>query len=324
LARNETQKCSILFESGCTNFETSVNSTDKREPLNVRSNSMKTNQLRVLLQELSHLNNSFTHYFFVWTQFNSDYNQLIADNNSKLTSDIFKENGFAKKHNIELSKLSEEHSKTNDTLLNGIFALEYSAFENYLNDIYSLAKNIDDSLPELNQGKFENDDVLIRKMINRLKIDQNELEEEYLLTLDYLRLKRNRLIHQSSSNISRSLRDIINNSGQELNIFWNGKLPKQLQGIDFTSNENADQITFNILIDTLNIIRGIANYVDNVVLSTFKLSDFLTKEVLVEFKSINGFKNYNLVDERNKRKFVGFCKAQYDFVPDEFDIKMMV
>src|SRR5690606_35835981 len=109
------------------------------------------------------------------------------------------------------------------------------------------------------------------------------------LTLDYIRLKRNRLIHQSSSNISRSLREIINKNGIALNTFWNDILPKQLQGIDFSNNENANQITYNILIDTLNIFRGISNYIDGIFLKSFSLPEFLAKEVYVEFKSINGY-----------------------------------
>ena len=285
---------------------------------------MKTRQLRVLFQELSNLNNSFTHYFFVWTQFNLENTKIIAEHKSKLTSEVFKANDFAKKHNIELDKLNEEHSKTNATLLNGIFTLISSSFENYLIDIYSLAKNLDDSLPELNEGKFENDDVLIRKVINRLRINQDELDKNFLLTLDYLRLKRNRLIHQSSSNISRSLRGIINKSGQELNSFWNDRLPKKAQGIDFESDENANMITFNILIDALNIIRDIANLIDKLILKSFKLSQFLVKEVFVEFKAARRVKNYNLLDKKNRIKFLGFCKTQYAFEPSEYDIDTMV
>ena len=284
---------------------------------------MKTLQLRTLLQELSDLNNSFTHYFFVWTQFGLDYKQIMVDNGDHLTLEIFKANEFAKKHNIELVKLDKEHEKTHETLLNGIFTLIYSSFENYLNDIYSLAKKLDNSLPELNEGKFEKDDTVILKIMNRLKIDHKRIESNYLLTLDYIRLKRNRLIHQSSTKISRSLRDIINKSGDELNSTWNKILPKQLQGIDFASNENANLITYNILIDTLNIIRGIATYFDKSVLGMFQLTIFLTNEVLVEFKERNGYKNFNLTDQRNKKKFIGFCQTIYGFEPAEYDIQAM-
>jgi len=285
---------------------------------------MKTRQLKILLQELSDLNNSFTHYFFVWTQFELDYSQAISDNKNKLTSDIFKHNRFSKKHNIELSKLSDEHKKTNETLLNGIFTLIYSSFENYLNEIYSVAKKIGNSLPELNEGKFENDDILVLKVLNRLNIKQENLEDSYLQTLDYIRLKRNRLIHQNSTNISRSLREIINKNGTELNAFWNDILPKNLQGIDFSNNENANQITYNILIDVLNIFRGISNYLDIIILKSFKLPEFLINEVFVEFKSINRYKNFSLIDERNKRKFLGFCKTEYGFKPTEYDFQEMV
>lgn len=292
--------------------------------MGVSSNTMKSRQLKILLQELSDLNNSFTHYFFVWTQFSLDYSQAISDNKNKLTSDIFKYNGFSKKHNIELSKLSDEHNKTNETLLNGIFTLIYSSFENYLTDIYSVAKKIDNSLPELNEGKFENDDILVLKVLNRLNIKQEDIEEKYLQTLDYIRLKRNRLIHQSSTNISRSLREIINKNGTELNTFWNDILPKLLQGIDFSNNENANQITYNILIDALNIFRGISNYLDNMILKNFNLQGFLVKEVFVEFKNSNGYKNFTLTDARNKRKFLGFCKTEYSFEPTEYDFQEMV
>lgn len=285
---------------------------------------MKTRQLKILLQELSDLNNSFTHYFFVWTQFSLDYSQTISENKHKLTSNIFKDNEFSKKHNIELSKLSGEHKKTNETLLNGIFTLIYSSFENYLTDIYSLAKKIDNSLLELNEGKFENDDILVLKVLNRLNIDQKNLDEKYLQTLDYIRFKRNRLIHQSSTNISRSLREIINKNGTELNAFWNNILPKFLQGIDFSNNENANQITYNILIDALNIFRGISNYLDKMILKSFNLQEFLRKEMFVEFKSINGYKNFDLTNERNKRKFLGFCKTEYGFKPTEYDFQEMV
>ncbi|GLU57277.1 hypothetical protein [Dyadobacter frigoris] len=285
---------------------------------------MKTRQLKIFLQELSDLNNSFTHYFFVWTQFSLDHVKAVADNNDKLTSHIFKENSFSKKHNIELSKLSDEHTKTNETLLNGIFTLIYSSFENYLTEVYAVAKKIDNSIPELNEGKFENDDILVLKVLNRLKINQEKLEEKHLLTLNYIRFKRNRLIHKSSSNISRSLREVINKSGIELNTFWNNILPKKLQGIDFHENENANQITYNILIDTLNIFRGISSYLDNIILKSFNQPEFLAKEVFIEFKNINGFKNFSLTDERNKRKFLGFCKAEYGFEATEYDFQKMV
>lgn len=285
---------------------------------------MKTKQLQILLKELSELNNSFTHYFFVWTQFSLDYGQDIVDKKNELTSSIYKNNTFSKKHNIELSKLDIEHTKTNEALLNGIFTLIYSSFENYLNDIYSLAKKIAPSLLELNEGAFENDDSLLLKILNRLNIRQGNLEKEYLQTLDYIRLKRNRLIHKSSINISRSLREIISKNGTGLNAFWNSILPKHLQGIDFSNSENANQITYNILIDTLNIFRGISNYFDNIILTTFNISRFLEKEVFYEFKNINGYKKFSLTDPRNKRKFLGFCKINYGFEPTEYDFQTMI
>ena len=277
-----------------------------------------------MLQELSDLNNSFTHYFFVWSQFSLDYEQVIAANNSRMTSAVFIENEFSGKHNVQLAKLEKEHSKTNTTLLNGIFTLIYSSFENYLTEVYSLARKIDNSLLELNEGKFEQDDVLILKVINRLGVEEGNFDKSYLLTLDYIRLKRNRLIHHSSTHISRSLRENINKNGSKLNIFWNSMLPKHLQGIDFSNNDNGNQITYNILIDTLNILRGTANYIDLIVFDSFQKSEFLLKEILVEFKTIHKIKNYNLADEKNRRRFLGFCKVEYGIEPTDNDFLEMV
>lgn len=101
-------------------------------------------------------------------------------------------------------------------------------------------------------------------------------------------------------------------------------MPKNLQGINFANNENANQITYNILIDALNIFRGISNYLDIIIFKSFNLQEFLIKEVFVEFKNINGYKNFSLTDERNKRKFLGFCKTEYGFKPTEYDFQEMV
>lgn len=284
---------------------------------------MKTRQLKILLHELSSLNNSFTHYFFVWSQFSLDYEKTIADNQDALTSSFFKQNSYSKKHQIKLSKLDNEHLKTNTTLLNGIFTLIYSSFENYLTDVYTVAQNIDLSLPDLNEGKYEKDDVLLLKVLNRLGL-REKFDDSYLSTFDYIRLKRNRLVHSSSINISRSFRDIINKDGHKLNSLWNGILPKRLQEIDFSDSENASLLTYNILIDLLNIVRGIANYIDSLIFETFDFSDFLSREVLVEFKNVNGIKNFNLTDERNKRKFLGFFKSQYGYKHEAIDFTGMV
>lgn len=46
--------------------------------------------------------------------------------------------------------------------------------------------------------------------------------------------------------------------------------------------------------------------------------------MFVQFKSINGYKNFTLTDARNKRKFLGFCKTEYGFEPTEYDFQEMI
>lgn len=274
---------------------------------------MKTIELRDFHKALSELNNSFTHYSFVWDQFSIDYAQILEKNPDALTKDYFDGNPFKRKHNIKFSELDKEHSKTNESLIQGIFLLIYTHFESYLKNLLLFAKTADNTIDSL-ESKIEdeeNDFMLIDKVFNRIGANKILLQSELKFTLDYIRLKRNRLIHSNSENISNSLNDLIKSEGKNLNNYWDSKLPSELQGIDFKNRNNANELTFSVVIDVINIFRGISNEIDKIV--TEKLTtNLITKTVIIpkfkdaQRKKINGFKT-----ERVISKFEKYCQSVY-------------
>jgi len=281
---------------------------------------MKTRELREYYQELSKLNNSFTHYTFVWNQFGIDYLETINTNSDVLTSEYFSANPYKRKHNIKLIDLENEHEKTNETLIQGIFTLIYSYFESYLKSVLEFSQKVDNDIKSI-ESKLEgveNDFILIDKILNRISIEKSDLEPDMLSTLDYFRLKRNRLTHQNSENISRSLNQLIKSNGQSLNNYWDLKLPSKRQGIDFFQKENTNDLNFNIIIDTLNMFRVLSAEIDLRLIDKLNIKNIATNLIIPQFINLHYKKIKHFKFERKILKFRSYCRTEYAFnVTDE-------
>jgi len=276
---------------------------------------MKTKELREYYQELSELNNSFTHYTFVWNQFGIDYLETIKTNSDILTSEYFASNPYRRKHNIKLIDLENEHEKTDKTLIQVIFLLIYSYFESYLKSILEFSQIIDDHIKSI-ESKLEgveNDAILIDKILNRLSIEKSDLDSDMLNTLDYFRLKRNRLTHQNSENISKSLNQLLKSFGQNLNDYWDMKLPSKRQGIDFSKKENANVINFNIIIDTLNIFRVLSAEIDFRLIEKLSIKSIATKLIIPQFIDLHYKKIKHFSSERKISKFKSYCRTEFAY-----------
>lgn len=274
---------------------------------------MKTTELRKYYRILSELNNSFTHYSLVWNQFSIDYAEILTKRPEILTKDYFENNSFKRKHNIKLGELEAEHNKTHDTLIKGIFLLIYTHFESYLKELLIFSNKVDDSIVPL-ESKLENiedDSLLIDKVFNRIHIEKNNFDNTVSLTLDYLRLKRNRLIHSNAENISKSLNTIVKNQGADLNNYWNSNLPSKLQDLDFSEKENANELSFNIIIDIINIFRGISSEIDRIVINKLTTVRIAEKIIIPAFKDMQGKKINGLTLERLEKKFKRFCVSDF-------------
>ena len=286
---------------------------------------MKSKELRTFLMNLSQLNNSFTHYSFVWNQFSIDYNDLIEKNPDDLTKDIFKTNPFARKHNIKLEKLSNEHDKTYKTLIEGIYLLTFSYYESYLKSIMEFACLVDSKISSLDEklDNYEDDYILIDKVLNRIELDQVKIDSKELKTLNYLRLRRNRITHRNSLNISHSLNDLIKKEGTELNKLWSEKLRTGLQEINFNSKDKVNIINFDFIIDTINILRIIIGKLDTEILNKLGNEKIIKEVVIPKFIKQQKKKLKQFTESRLLRKFRRFCKSEYsietnDIIEREF------
>lgn len=284
---------------------------------------MKTKELRNFHKVLSELNNSFTHYSFVWNQFSLDYSETLNKNPETLTKDYFENNPFKRTHNIKFGELGKEHSKTNESLIQGIFLLIYTHFESYLKDLLLFSRKVNDKIEPL-ESKLEgveNDFILIDKVFNR--IEPNKLYPELIITLDYIRLKRNRLIHSNAENISNSLNQLIKFEGEPLNKYWNSILPSKLQGIDFNNKKNANELSFSVIIDLINIFRGISNEIDKVVTEKLTKNSITETEIIPRFKVATAKKIKGLKTERVVSKFMKYCQTEYAMKIDDEQIELL-
>lgn len=264
---------------------------------------MKTKELKNFQKVLSELNNSFTHYSFVWNQFSIDYSETLEKNPETLTKDYFESNPFKRKHNIKFGELDKEHSKTNESLIQGIFLLIYTHFESYLKDLLIFSQRIND------------------KIFNRIEPDN--IESELMYTLDYIRLKRNRLIHSNSEKISNSLNKLIKSEGKSLNKYWNSKLPSELQGVNFNDKENVNELSFSVIIDVINIFRGISNEIDKVVTDKLTKNSITEVEIIPKFKVATRKKINGIKTERVVSKFVKYCQSEYSMTVDDEQIELL-
>lgn len=286
---------------------------------------MKTLELKAFQKTLSELNNSFTHYSFVWNQFSLDYADILEKSPETLTQDYFQGNSYKRKHNIKFGELSNEHSNTHETLIKGIFLLIYTQYESYLKDLLAFARNVDSSIDPLESKMedVENDFMLIDKVFNRISIDKNNLPEELQNTLDYIRLKRNRLIHSNAESISNSLNSIIIKQGKKLNDYWNTKLPGNLQGIDFSDKDCANDLNFNIVIDIINIFRSITNQVDQLIIDKLKIDRITEKIIIPKFKEIQGKRINGIKSDRIVSKFTKFCLSEFSLTINNDQINLL-
>ncbi|PNW25759.1 hypothetical protein [Formosa algae] len=103
-------------------------------------------------------------------------------------------------------------------------------------------------------------------------------------------------------------------------IFWNEHLPSSLQGIDFTDKENFTEITFSIVIDTINTLRRIALEINDIIIKSLSKESILNKVVILEFQKMHKGKINGLEIERKVSKFRAFCKSEFGMELDDNDI----
>ena len=131
-------------------------------------------------------------------------------------------------------------------------------------------------------------------------------------TMTYLRLRRNRLVHNDGTP-SQKLASVIRNKGKSLNTFWSGRLG-HLDGLDFKDSATGD---FDLpeVIDLIRVIRALADAVDSVVCSLLEPAAVL-RYLNETFEAEYGGRLRSLKRERREIKFTNWVFARFNFRPD--------
>jgi hypothetical protein len=287
-----------------------------------QQDKMRTEQLKYFEDNLSELNDCYSHYIFVWEQFSIDQADNLKKYSHKLTTEIFNKNSNSRQFNVSLDYLDSSHNETQNLILKSIYQLAYGYFENYLIRLHQFGQSLNPDILDLQQ-KLETEDVddkkIFEKFFNRLGLDiEKSFEPLELKTLDYIRLRRNRITHRATT-VQGLLLDIVNNHGQKLNEFWDEHLKNNRYKVDF-SRKTVDDFEKLELFDFLNIYRKFAGKIDHLFINKMGQQN-LTKYILDKFlkannKNIRGFK-----DERKKAKFKMYCKVEFGYNISDYELE---
>jgi len=282
---------------------------------------MRTEQLKSFETNLSELNDCYSHYIFVWEQFSIDNAEKLKKHKKKSTTEIFGENTNSRQFNVILEYLDESHNDTQNLILKSIYQLAYGYFENYLIRLHQFGQKLNPKILDLQQ-KLETEDIedkkIFDKFLNRFDINiKTAFEALDILTIDYIRLRRNRITHRSTA-VQGLLLDIINNHGTKLNMFWDKKLRNGRYHVDF-SRKNVDDFDKYEMFDFLNIYRKIALKIDEEF--TNKIGQTTLRNYIFEqFIEANGKKIKSFKDERKKTKFKSFCKVEFGYIISDYEL----
>ena len=207
-------------------------------------------------------------------------------------------------------------------ILKSIYQLAYGYFENYLMRLHQFGQSLNAEIMDLQQ-KLETEDIedkkIFEKFFNRLGIEiEKTFEPLEIKTLDYIRLRRNRITHRATSPQGLLL-DIVNNHGHKLNEYWDERLKNYRYKIDF-SRKTVDEFDKLELFDFLIIYRKFAAKIDQLFINKIG-QQTLTKYIHGQFlkandKNIRGFK-----DNRKKAKFKMYCKVEFGYNISDYELE---
>jgi len=268
---------------------------------------LRSPELKEFYKQLSELNNHFSHYIFVWEQFHIDNKETIEKNKTELTTSIYTKNRNAHQFRVKLENLENANNETNSFILRSLYVLAYSQFEIYIRELYEFCRKTNDKLPNLKVKERVPDKIFEHLEIN----STNEFEPQELQTFDYLRLRRNRIVH-SGDKSTGDLAELKRQKGNSLNNFWDDILKKGLVGLDFKS-ENVTYFEKKEIFDVINIYRKLIKKTDQVILQKIGRNKIIENQK-TEFIKTNksSFKGWG--EKRTNKKFINYCRLKFDLI----------
>lgn len=272
---------------------------------------MRTAELKELYSKLSELNRNFTHFLFISEQFFLDNEALITSRAEEFTPAVFTGNKYAPKFNYRMHKVPEVFSIYKDFTLVSFYVFAYSLFSLYVEQLMLLTERVVRKNCQAVEGK-----TTLERMFQCLESAvADNLEEAEIKAIDYIRLRRNSVLHEEGDP-SPTLKKIIKHNGPHLNTFF--RTTPGLRGADFTK---LDIIKFSEseLIGFINLLRRLSKKIDHRVLTLLgreRVLDYL----FLEFKAEYALEIKRRTEERLRGKFLMLAKIKFNIREEEVDL----
>jgi hypothetical protein len=279
----------------------------------MESKDMRTEELRDFDKRLSAINKNFAHSLFLSEQFVIDNSELISSNPEALSGKVYTNNPYSKSFNYRLKDIPEAINDYRDSAFTSFYLTIYSTFDLYVENLFTLVSAI---LPK-SWRRPDNTPTLYAIFLYLGSIITNHIDQNELETLDYIRWRRNSLVH-ADGKPSPSLSGVIKNKGRKLNLYWQNAGIK-LTAVDFAS-KRIDQFHSREIVDIIQLLRAVAKKIDQEALTLLKkanILDYILRDFKVDFaKEIN-----ERPRARVENIFAAIAKRKFDI--DKKDINFV-
>jgi hypothetical protein len=277
---------------------------------------MRTEEFRDFHRKLSTINKNFSHGLFLSEQFLIDNAQLIANSGDAFSRDVYTSNSYREKFNYRLKSLPDEIKEYQKASFISFYVFMYSAFELYIEELAAFVKNIlTTGLHKSNKENFL--EAIFRSLGTNINQNLNTSEID---TMDYIRLRRNRLIH-ADGQPSQTLITLMNTKGQQLNEYWKSTRV-QLNIIDFSAID-IGQFEEREIIDGILILRELAKKIDQAVLSRFRKEDILAY-ILDDFQKVFVEAIKRKPKRRLENMFASIAKRRFNIDRNDINFAVLI
>jgi hypothetical protein len=256
---------------------------------------MKSILLGKYIDRLAALNDQLCFFQFNRNELNKRLLEFGPNVGNLFTPDVFAQNSMAPRINVKISDLPTFQNLNQTFTFGAYLSTSYEVVSYYIKDSLKLLNLINPTTFQLTYNKQLEE----KYQLTLISSSCTTVPIEIIQTLKYIRLRRNHFTHLGSE-VSNSFKNLIINSGNNLNIFWSGAITK----LDFTS---LDVLTFREeeTIDLLKILRIVVQTLDENLATNFSpdgIATFLSNQEFAKPQRIN----IDIVRQRiNKIQAVG-------------------
>lgn len=207
---------------------------------------MRTPALSNAFELLTDLNVNLNLYAFTAKEFERDYARLSGRAAENYVPDAYGGNPYVDRINIRISDLPEKMRASESFTCRAYFVVISTVIETYARD---LLEELDAFSPSRPNEREPVADRLFAKLSMKLEV---AIGTERAATLNYLRLRRNAVVHRADK-IPYGLKQMIVTEGPVLDAYW-PRVGHPLQALRFADLE-IFQFSEAMLVDILRVSR---------------------------------------------------------------------